>query len=70
MVIGGFHLVTASKEQVLQTAATLHGTLKVERVATAHCNSELGFAVLLERFEKRFDRAGVGSVITLPSWGA
>jgi 7,8-dihydropterin-6-yl-methyl-4-(beta-D-ribofuranosyl)aminobenzene 5'-phosphate synthase len=66
VVVGGFHLVLAPKEEVHRAAVALHDTFKVERVAPAHCTSELGFAVLLERFKERFDRAGVGSVITLP----
>ena len=66
LVIGGFHLVMAPLDEVRRTAAVLDDGLKVERVAPAHCTSELGFAVLLERFKKRFDRAGVGAVITLP----
>jgi 7,8-dihydropterin-6-yl-methyl-4-(beta-D-ribofuranosyl)aminobenzene 5'-phosphate synthase len=66
MVTGGFHLVMASKEDVLRTVAALHDTLKVERVAPGHCSSERGFAVLSERFKSRFDRAGAGAVIPLP----
>jgi 7,8-dihydropterin-6-yl-methyl-4-(beta-D-ribofuranosyl)aminobenzene 5'-phosphate synthase len=65
LVIGGFHLVLAPEDEVRRTAAALDEVFKVERVAPAHCTSELGFAVLLERFKKRFERAGVGAVITL-----
>ena len=66
LVIGGFHLVLAPLNEVRRTATALDDPLKVERVAPTHCTSELGFAVLLERFKKRFDRAGVSAVITLP----
>jgi hypothetical protein len=38
----------------------------VERVAPGHCTSELGFAVFMERFKERFDRAGLGATIALP----
>ena len=65
-VTGGFHLVMTPREEIERVAALLHDTLAVERVAPGHCTSELGFAVLLERFGARFDRAGVGAAIALP----
>lgn len=65
-VTGGFHLVLAPQEEVQRTASALHDALKVERVAPAHCTSELGFVVFLDRFKERFDRAGLGTVIPLP----
>lgn len=65
-VVGGFHLVLTPPEEVRRTADVLIDELKVERVAPGHCTSELGFAVFMDRFEERFDRAGLGSVITLP----
>ena len=66
IVTGGFHLVLTPQEEVQRTADVLHNTLKVERVAPGHCTSELGFAVFLDRFNDRFDRAGLGTVIALP----
>ena len=65
-VTGGFHLVMAPEEEVRRVAGVLHDDLKVERVAPGHCTSELGFAVFLERFGERFDKAGVGAVLALP----
>jgi len=65
-VTGGFHLVLAPQEEVQRTADVLYNVLKVDRVAPGHCTSELGFAVLMDRFKERFDRAGVGRVISLP----
>jgi len=65
-VTGGFHLVMAPEEEVRRVAGVLHDDLKVERVAPGHCASELGFAVFLERFGERLDRAGVGAVLALP----
>ena len=38
----------------------------VERVAPGYCTSEPGFTVFLDRFKERFDRSGVGSLISLP----
>lgn len=65
-VAGGFHLVLAPQEEVRRTAEVLFNDLEVERVAPGHCTSELGFAVFLDRFGDRFDRAGLGAVISLP----
>lgn len=65
-VAGGFHLVLTAQQEVRRTADVLFDDLKVERVAPGHCTSERGFAVFLERFEDRFDRAGLGAVIPLP----
>ena len=65
-VTGGFHLVLTPQEEVQRTADILLNNLKVERVAPGHCTSELGFAVFMDRFKERFDRAGLGTVIPLP----
>ena len=63
LVTGGFHLVLTPEAEVRRVASALHDTLKLQRVAPAHCTSELGFSVFLERFKGRFDHAGLGSVI-------
>lgn len=65
-VTGGFHLVLTPKEEVRRTVDALHDKLKVERVAPGHCTSELGFAMFFDRFKERFDRSGVGAIVTLP----
>ena len=65
-VTGGFHLVLATEEEVRKVASILADELKVERVAPGHCTSELGFAVLLDRFKDRFDSTGLGAVLPLP----
>ena len=65
-VTGGFHLVLTPEEEIQRVATVLHDSLKIERVAPGHCTSELGFAVFLDRFKERFDRAGLGTVISLP----
>jgi 7,8-dihydropterin-6-yl-methyl-4-(beta-D-ribofuranosyl)aminobenzene 5'-phosphate synthase len=65
-VTGGFHLVMTQRDEVERVAGELWNTLKVERVAPGHCTSELGFAVFLDRFKDRFDRAGLGVRIPLP----
>jgi 7,8-dihydropterin-6-yl-methyl-4-(beta-D-ribofuranosyl)aminobenzene 5'-phosphate synthase len=65
-VTGGFHLVVAQRQEIERVASALHDNLKVERVAPGHCTGELGFAVFMELFKDRFDRAGLGTVIPLP----
>jgi 7,8-dihydropterin-6-yl-methyl-4-(beta-D-ribofuranosyl)aminobenzene 5'-phosphate synthase len=65
-VMGGFHLVVTPEVEVRRVALKLHEDLRVERVAPAHCTSELGFAVFLERFKGNFDSAGLGAVVALP----
>ena len=65
-VTGGFHLVMAPRQEVERVAGVLRDELKVERVAPGHCTSEQGFALFLERFKDRYDRAGVGATIDLP----
>jgi len=65
-VTGGFHLVQTPREEIERVARVLQDSLKIERIAPGHCTSELGFAILLERFKDRFDRAGLGAVIPLP----
>jgi 7,8-dihydropterin-6-yl-methyl-4-(beta-D-ribofuranosyl)aminobenzene 5'-phosphate synthase len=66
-VIGGFHLVMTPEPEIRRVATLLRDTLKLERVAPAHCTSEQGFAIFMEQFKDRFDHAGVGSAVSLPS---
>jgi 7,8-dihydropterin-6-yl-methyl-4-(beta-D-ribofuranosyl)aminobenzene 5'-phosphate synthase len=66
-VVGGFHLVMTPEPEIRRVASLLRDTLKLERVAPAHCTSEQGFAIFMEQFKDRFDHAGVGSVVALPA---
>lgn len=68
-VTGGFHLVRTPEPEVRRVGLVLRDVLNTQRVAPAHCTSELGFAVLRELFGSRFDEAGLGSVIALPAPG-
>lgn len=65
-VTGGFHLVRKPETEIRRVGHTLRNLLKVERVAPAHCTSELGFAVFRDLYGPRFDEAGLGAEITLP----
>ncbi len=66
IVTGGFHLVLTPQDEVQRVANVLHDQLKVERVAPGHCTSEMGFAVFMDRYKDRYDRAGLGAIIALP----
>jgi 7,8-dihydropterin-6-yl-methyl-4-(beta-D-ribofuranosyl)aminobenzene 5'-phosphate synthase len=66
-VVGGFHLVRAPEPEVRRVALMLRDELKIKRVAPAHCTSEPGFKVFLDLFKERFDRAGLGAEIEIPS---
>jgi 7,8-dihydropterin-6-yl-methyl-4-(beta-D-ribofuranosyl)aminobenzene 5'-phosphate synthase len=65
-VTGGFHLVQTERAAIERVVALLQDTLKVQRVAPGHCTGELAFAIFMERFKDRFDRAGLGAVLALP----
>jgi 7,8-dihydropterin-6-yl-methyl-4-(beta-D-ribofuranosyl)aminobenzene 5'-phosphate synthase len=65
-VMGGFHLVVTPEPEVRRVADILHDDLHVDRVAPAHCTSELGFKIFMDRFKDHFDMAGLGAVIPLP----
>jgi 7,8-dihydropterin-6-yl-methyl-4-(beta-D-ribofuranosyl)aminobenzene 5'-phosphate synthase len=66
LVAGGFHLVLTPLPEIERIANLLRDDLKVERVAPGHCTSELGFAVFMEKYGERFDRAGLGARLELP----
>jgi 7,8-dihydropterin-6-yl-methyl-4-(beta-D-ribofuranosyl)aminobenzene 5'-phosphate synthase len=65
-VMGGFHLVVTPEPEVRRVADILHDDLHVDRVAPAHCTSELGFKIFMDCFKDHFDMAGLGAVIPLP----
>ena len=65
-VAGGLHLVMTPAPEVQRVADSLYDKLKLKRVAPAHCTSELGFKLLMQRFGERFDQAGLGQAIPLP----
>ncbi|HKQ84927.1 MAG TPA: MBL fold metallo-hydrolase [Steroidobacteraceae bacterium] len=64
--IGGFHLVATPDPEIRRVVSVLHDTLRLQRVAPAHCTSELGFSLFMEKYKERYDRAGLGSTISLP----
>jgi 7,8-dihydropterin-6-yl-methyl-4-(beta-D-ribofuranosyl)aminobenzene 5'-phosphate synthase len=64
--IGGFHLVVTPDAEIRRVVAVLHDKLHLQRVAPAHCTSELGFSRFMETYAEKFDRAGLGATISLP----
>lgn len=65
-VFGGFHLVVPDA-QVTEAVMALRDKWRVERVAAGHCTGQFAFAEMIRIFGPRFDFAGVGAVISLPS---
>jgi 7,8-dihydropterin-6-yl-methyl-4-(beta-D-ribofuranosyl)aminobenzene 5'-phosphate synthase len=65
-VFGGFHLIV-SDAQATETVVALRDKWRVERVAAGHCTGQFAFAEMIRIFGPRFDFAGVGAVISLPS---
>jgi 7,8-dihydropterin-6-yl-methyl-4-(beta-D-ribofuranosyl)aminobenzene 5'-phosphate synthase len=65
-VFGGFHLVVPDA-QATEMVMALRDKWRVERVAAGHCTGQFAFAEMIRIFGPRFDPAGVGSVISLPS---
>jgi 7,8-dihydropterin-6-yl-methyl-4-(beta-D-ribofuranosyl)aminobenzene 5'-phosphate synthase len=66
-VVGGFHLVRTPEAEVRRVALTLHDTLKVERSSYQLIVQASWDSKYSQLFKERFDRAGVGAVIELPS---
>jgi len=64
--IGGFHLVATPEPEIRRVVAMLHDELHLQRVAPAHCTSELGFSRFMATYKDRYDRAGLGTSIELP----
>lgn len=63
LVVGGFHLVTASDAEIDRTVAGLHDTWKVEHVAPGHCTGEPTFAALKKAFGHHYLYAGLGTLL-------
>ena len=66
-VFGGFHLVGMPDERVTEIVLGLRDKWKIERMAAGHCTGQFAFAELVRIYAEKFDLAGVGSVIALPS---
>ena len=65
MVVGGFHLVTASDADIEKVVTNLHDTWNVDYVAPGHCTGEPTFTGLKKAFGERYLYAGLGSQIEM-----
>jgi 7,8-dihydropterin-6-yl-methyl-4-(beta-D-ribofuranosyl)aminobenzene 5'-phosphate synthase len=65
MVVGGFHLVTASDADIEKVVTSLHDTWDVDYVAPGHCTGEPTFNGLKRVFGERYLYAGLGSQIEM-----
>jgi len=65
LVTGGFHLVTASDQDVEKTVSALHENFRVHYVAPGHCTGEPAFAALKKAFGTRYVYAGLGTQIVI-----
>lgn len=66
-VFGGFHLVDIPDARVTEMVTSFRDKWKIERMAAGHCTGQFAFAEMIRLFGPRFDPAGVGTVISLPS---
>lgn len=67
LIIGGFHLVVSSDEDINKIVSTLHDTVKAEYVAPGHCTGEPAFAAFKKAFGDHFVYAGLGTTVTTAS---
>jgi 7,8-dihydropterin-6-yl-methyl-4-(beta-D-ribofuranosyl)aminobenzene 5'-phosphate synthase len=66
-VFGGFHLVDIPDAQVTDMVTRFRDKWRIERMAAGHCTGQFAFGEMIRLYGERFDLAGVGSVIPLPS---
>jgi 7,8-dihydropterin-6-yl-methyl-4-(beta-D-ribofuranosyl)aminobenzene 5'-phosphate synthase len=65
LIVGGFHLVTASDSDIENIVTALHDRFKVEYVAPGHCTGEPAFTALKKAFVDRYLYAGLGTTLAL-----
>lgn len=68
LVIGGFHLGSASPAEVKEVAAGLKA-LGVRSLAPTHCTGEQAMQILREYYGEDYHRVGAGSTISFPPEG-
>jgi 7,8-dihydropterin-6-yl-methyl-4-(beta-D-ribofuranosyl)aminobenzene 5'-phosphate synthase len=66
IVIGGFHLGSASRRQIGRIIADFRD-LRVRKVAPCHCTGDRAMRMFAEEYGSDFVRVGVGRVITVGS---
>lgn len=63
LVMGGYHLLPYSAEEISGLVTRLQDDVGVKLVAPAHCTGPLGFKIFRERYGSDFLSAGLGSEI-------
>lgn len=66
-VFGGFHLADVPDARITEMVTSFRDKWKIERMAAGHCTGQFAFAEMIRLFGPRFNPAGVGTVISLPS---
>jgi len=64
MVVGGCHLMDASKKRILETIAALK-ELRVQRLGVSHCTGMPAVLVMAQEFGDRFFFNNAGTIINL-----
>jgi 7,8-dihydropterin-6-yl-methyl-4-(beta-D-ribofuranosyl)aminobenzene 5'-phosphate synthase len=65
LVIGGFHLGSASRSRIEKIADDLQ-SLNVQQISPTHCSGDIAIEIFAESYGERFVTGGVGTVIILP----
>lgn len=63
LIMGGLHLLPASKEEIRRIAGRLHDQAQVAFIAPGHCTGERAFAILQDVFADQYIYAGLGSTL-------
>ncbi len=67
LVLGGYHMPTATDDKIKSVADTLMSKLQVQHVAPDHCTGEPAQSVIRDLWGCRYIYSGVGSIISLPN---
>jgi 7,8-dihydropterin-6-yl-methyl-4-(beta-D-ribofuranosyl)aminobenzene 5'-phosphate synthase len=65
LILGGFHLVISSDQEIADIVTALHERFKVDYVAPGHCTGEPAFAALRRAFGDHYLYAGLGTTLSL-----
>ena len=60
-LVGGFHLIPYSEEEVSLVVGQLHDQLAVNSVAPAHCTGEVAHGLLEKTFGQKYTEFGLGA---------
>lgn len=65
LIMGGFHLVISSDQEIADAVTALHDKFKVDYVAPGHCTGEPAFAAFRKTFGDRYIYAGLGTRVAM-----